>query len=64
MDWFLKTSPEAPRGIDLKRENPNHNKSNLLVTSLLAKAFKISYCMETSLDFDTDFIMTISFKLP
>ena len=44
--------------------NPNRNKSNLLVTSLMAKAFKISYCMETSLDFDTNFIITISFKLP
>jgi hypothetical protein len=30
--WFLKISPEAPRGIDLKRENTN---SILIITNLI-----------------------------
>ena len=30
--WFLKISPEAPRGIDLKRENMN---SILIITNLI-----------------------------
>ena len=39
-DWFLKTPPEAPRGVDLKQESTN---SIIITTNLisLTKAFKM-----------------------
>jgi hypothetical protein len=44
LGWFLKASPlgTSPRGIEISGKyefNPNHNKSHLLVTRLLTKAF-------------------------